>query len=264
MRFFTSFAKSLYNLSWLREETKKPGQAWNYFFLLVFFVTGLTLMPVYVNFPDGVKNVKDLASEKIPNFTATLRSGELAVTELSQPYQLETNDFVLVVDTVSTGTIALKDYLKNDSMSGLLVTKDKWEILDKNNNNAQVQTWKDVPDGIFTKGQLLAAVNKFFTPFFIYLFGVLLFVLFFVGVTVSKLATIFIATVLINTIVIVKNKKGRFNSIFCTGLYAITLPAIINYFFRLGKVPTFGLQLGLLILWLGVIILSEKKKVKEK
>lgn len=264
MRFFTSFAKSLSNLNWLRGTRKAPGQhAWSYFFLLIFFLAGLTLIPLFVNLPQMAREFRSLANDKVPNFTAVLKNGELSVMDMQQPHVLHGDGMVVVINTIATGTLSIKDYLNKDVKSGILIAKDRAEIYDANKGQDRIQYWKDVPDYSLNKEQLMEKVNKYLSPVFIFLAALVLFILFYAGMIIGKLFTILVVSAVITFLAVISKRDWKFKEIFATGLYVITLPAVLIMVFGWSGLVVGGLQLVMTLVWLGLVVLGERKQQLE-
>ena len=80
----------------MRQQKGDHGKAWGYFFLLMFLVVGLTLIPLFVGLPKGVSTIQSKFASDVPSFAADLKGGELVVTELVQPYVVKENEMVSI------------------------------------------------------------------------------------------------------------------------------------------------------------------------
>lgn len=226
MWFFTSLYRSLFDFRWLKERKNNSGQSWSYFFLFVFFLAGLTMIPLFLEMPSGLKEMRSLAEKNLPDFKAEWRGGELAITQLEQPFIWNEDNFVLVIDTATTTELQLQSWLKAATNSGVLVTKDRVEIYDANKNSSRIQYWKDIPDYSITKAELLNKADKWLSPLSVYLISILLFFGVYAGLIISKL---FVLLLVVVVVLIINNfaKKGwNFKQLFNVGLFALTLPSI--------------------------------------
>lgn len=266
MWFFNSFAKSLYDLNWLRARRSELGKAFSYFFLLIFLYTGLTLAPAFVNFMRGdtVKEIKMALEQKVPDFTATVKNGELAITNLKQPYtwiDVEGQDrLMIVVDTVSTGTLRIEDYLQTHTkaMSGVLITKDRAEMFDIDKGQSRTQLFRDFPDFSFDRTQLIGWVNKFLSKPMLFAYFLFFFAMMYVVLGVWKLIFTLIISVIVMLIAKIAKKKWLFKEIYAVGLFAGTLAMVISAVLQgFDLVIPFIGTIAFLV-WLGAAVLLDK------
>lgn len=227
MWFFASLYRSLFDFRWLKERRNNSGSAWSYFFLFIFLISGLILIPLFVQMPGSLKELRIAAEKNVPDFQADLKGGQLTVNNLAQPYIVKEKDFVLVVDTATTTNIQVKNWLETPAMSGVLITKDQFEIYNAPEKSTRIQSWKDIPDYSTTKGDLLAMADKILKPAALYLIGLIMFVGAFIGLTVTKLLTLLIVTFLAFTINNFAKKGWTFKQLFNVGLFAVTLPSVL-------------------------------------
>src|SRR3989339_57920 len=234
MWFFNSFVKSLYDLNWLRGTRKDLGKAFSYFCLFLFLYVGLTMVPVFVNMMKGdtVAALKTGLAQKVPDFTATVKDGELSVVGVDQPYIFRDGEFILVVDTITTSTLTLGTYLDDKINAGLLITRSKGEMYDGDKGQSRSQVWKDVGNVSVNRAQLINLANKFLSKpmMFVYFLFILVFVYMFLGV--GKLLSVLIVSAIILAITKIAKKQWLFKEIFS---------GIIIF-----------------LIWLGVIVLLDK------
>ncbi len=262
MWFFTSLYRSLYDFRWLKERRNNPGQSWSYFFLFLFLLAGLTVIPLFLKMPSGLKEMRVLAEKNVPDFKAEWKGGELNLTQLEQPFVWSDKDFVMVVDTVTTTGLQLKDWLKTPTDSGILVTKERVEIYDADKNSGRTQYWKEFPDFAITKSELLVKADKWLSPISLYLIGTLLFFGIYIGLIVSKLFALLFVVILVLIISNLAKKGWTFKQLFNVGLFAITLPSIA--FAALswvgGRTGSLG-SLVLLVILLIVVFAKDNREV---
>lgn len=257
MKFFSSLYHSLFDVEWLRARRVVAGKAWGYFFVLLSLASfiGIGIMAVYV--PRGIKEVKKFIQEQVPaNFEATISSGTLSITGVPQPYVFKDDkesQFVVVVDTVATNTLSLKDYLQDSTQSGVLVDRAKIELFDAQSLRGQTQYWRDIPDTAFDRQTILSAVDKV-GPGLIALFLVLFVVVLFIVLVVGALFNILLVSVIVLIIASIAHREWKFGELFTVGLYAITLPFLISLVLQLLGVSIPYVQfLALLAFMLAVV-----------
>lgn len=264
MWFFSSLYKSLYDLSWLRQQKGDTGKAWGYFFLLIFLVTGLTLIPLFVGLPKGVSTIQSKFTNDVPNFVADLKGGELAITELVQPYVVKEEKMVVVIDTVTTSPMELSSYLTTSDDSGILITKDKLEIYNASNKQSRAQLWSGMPDYHISKDQALTTLVKFLHwPVLILIcFG--LFILFFIGLSIGRLAFVLFWGFVVWLINVIAKKNWSYREIFNVGLYVSTLPLLFTLILTTGGVSIRFLSTLLFVGLMVATIFIKEKQLPEK
>jgi len=262
MWFFTSLYRSLFDLRWLKEQKDKFSASWSYFFLFIFLLSGLMIIPVFLQLPSGLKELRVLAEKNLPDFKAEWKGGQLNITNLEQPYILKDNGFVMVVDTVTTADLQLKNWLSTENPSGVLVTKDRVEVYDSKKGNSRTQYWKDVPDYSTSKSELLVKADKWLSPLMMYLAGLVIFLGLFIGLTISKLFTLLIVTVIVLMINNFAKKGWNFKQLFSVGLFSLTLPSILIVALSwMGGRISLLYSLILLGVMLGIVFLKENKEI---
>lgn len=271
MWFFNSFVKSLYDLNWLRARRGEPGKAFSYFFLFIFFVSGLYFAPLAVNMMrgDGIAQAKAVLNKKVPDFTATIANGELSVTGLKQPFihaELDGQDrFLIVIDTVSTGTLRLEDYLQDvtKAVSGVLITKDKIEIYELERGQFRSQSFKNFGDFSFNRGNLIDIANKFLSKPALFLYSLAVFFFMYAGTVVRKLVLVLVASLLVFWAAKIAKKDWKYKNILSVSLFALTLPSVFLMVFgalpfKSGWATVMLLPLVLTACWLGAVVFTGK------
>lgn len=226
MKFFRSLYNSLWNLSWLKQQ-KNAGGAFRYFLLFILLVTMVGLVPVAILLPDLARDVRQ-GVERLPDFTAQLKNGTLQVSDLSQPYVSWEKETVFVIDTMTTSSVSLESYFTTTTKSGVLITSDRMETIDRASGKEKIQPFRSLPDYAVTKSEVITVINRFTTPLAI--IGVILFiaVLFYFGIFIAKLWSLVVVAGLVWVITKIINRSWKFGELTTVGLYAITLPTIIS------------------------------------
>lgn len=261
MWFFTAFSRSLYRFAWIREQKNNSGRAWSYFFLLVFFVSGLTIIPSAINLPNALHDIRTKVAVNAPDFQAVWKSGELQVSGLEQPYVLRQDGMLLVVNTAATNTVSLMDYVVGSlPNSAILIARDRMEVTSVG-SQSRVQYWKDMPDYSTSKTDILAQADKFLrTPVMIALI-LGMFLLFFVGITISKLILAVLGSLIMLGAAKIGNSTWTFKQIFNASLYSITVPTIVALLLGLVGQGMGWISLVLLLLALWMVVLRDKADI---
>ncbi len=238
MKFFSFFYNSLFNISWLRQRKNEPGKSWGYFFIFCLFLSLVSTISITVAIPGMLKQAKTMVNEKVPeNFSAEINNGKLSVVGLPQPFVFkdeEKNNFVAVIDTVSTSSLSLRNYLTVAGQSGVLIDSEKIEFLNGQNMQGQTQYWKDVKESNFRldKPFLVSVLSKTGPVFVIIIFLVVLVALF-VAFVVGKLFSILMVTLILLVVTAIARRSWRFGELFSVGLCAVTVPSLISLVFTL-------------------------------
>jgi maltodextrin utilization protein YvdJ len=259
MKFFSFFYNSLFNISWLRQRKNEPGKSWGYFFVFCLLLSLVSAIVVTAALPGVVKELKTSINEKIPaNFSAEIVNGKLGVTGLPQPYVFTDqakNNFVAVVDTVSTSSLDLKKYLSSGTENAILIDSEKIEIFNGEKNQGQIQYWKDVPNlGSRVDKNFLASLLNKVGPAFLFFAFLTVFFGTFVVLVIGRLFSILIVSLIVLIVAAIARHNWKFGELFSVGLCAVTIPSLISLVFSLlGISVPFVHFLALLAFMLAVV-----------
>ena len=228
--YFTAFYKSFYDSVWLKAVRGFPGKAWSYFGLLVFVFAIVATVPIAFELRPLANEFSQNFSSFAPDFQANLRGGKLSVQKLAQPfvYRSSGNDFIVVVDTVSTSSVALEQYVTSTYADSILITSDRIEFRDVSTGESRTQSLEGIPDFSFSKSGVIVMMNKFVEPGNLAAAILAIFIGLYVGFFVSKLYTILLVTLMVSVTGRLFGMMIKFVELFTIGLYAITLPSIIS------------------------------------
>lgn len=228
MEFLRSIGKSVYNVTWLKEQRLFPGKAWSYYFIFTLVVAVLTVLPIAVKMPGALKSAQSAIVTKVPDFSATFKGGTLSVTNLPQPYTYTfSGNMKLVVDTVSTNTLHVQDYLKGTEASGLFITRNGAELYDATQGDGRSQTWSNVSDVTLTKASFADVITKALRWPMLVLISFGLVVGVYIVLAISRLINLFVAVVIAVLVGALLRRSWKIKELFVPGLYAITLPSLI-------------------------------------
>lgn len=228
--------------------------------------TLVSTAPVVVSLPSAARELKDRVMSNVPDFQATLKQGALSVAGFPQPfiYRDKESGFVLVVDTVSTSSIALANYLKEGADSGLRIGKEEVEMIDGRRGEARTQSWKSFPDYSITKAELMQKIIAYSSPKMLALLAAGALALAFLGIALGKLWSILFISLIAYVVSAAARRGWKWGELFTVGLFAITLPSLIAIAFAL-----FGVQIGfvhflaLLAFMLAVVLTREERKIED-
>ncbi len=228
MSFFNSLYNSLYNFKWLRQQKDNTSWAWGYFFLLTFLVAGLVVIPTAFKYFSEAPAWKTKMIQEVPEFQATIKNGQLSVTGLSQPYIKKYNQMVIVVDTVSTGTLSVKQFVGSDKETGILATKDRMEFYNPQDQSVNVQNFSSI-DGFTTdRAGVLNNVDKILSRRMLSLFTLVFAIIILLYLVLGNLLNVLFIGLVFFHWSKKRNLGYTFKQIFTVGLFAVTLPLILD------------------------------------
>lgn len=266
MSFLISLYRSLGDLAWLKQQKHAARAAWKYFFLFSALLTLISAVPLVVSFPSAARELKDKVMSNVPDFQATLKQGTLSVTGFPQPYiyRDKESSFVFVVDTVSTSSIALANYLKEDADSGMRIGKDEVEMKDGLRGDTKTQSWKNFPDYSITKVGLIQKIAAYSTPGMIVLEIVAMLVIAFISLALGKLWSILFVSLIAFMVSAIARRGWKWSELFVVGLFATTLPSLIALVcVFLGVQIGFVHFLALLAFMLAVVLTREERTIED-
>lgn len=228
MSFFNSLYNSLYNFKWLKEQRDNTSWAWGYFFLLVFLITGLSVIPNAINFFRESPNWKNTISKELPDFKAKVTQGKLQVEQLPQPFVKQYGEVVVAVDTVSTGTLSVKQFLVNDQLVGILATADRLEFYNPQDKSVKIEPFSSTGDFVTDRAQVLNNVDKILNKRMLSLFAAVYFVTLFAFIAIGNLLNILLFSVIFYQLGKRRQINFSFKQVFNIGLFASTLPIILS------------------------------------
>lgn len=163
--FFELLYKSFTNPIWFAAQSKQSKKSTWFFVLTVFMLAlGAAFFVTFRAIPGMVAGVQGMVEKEVPDFHATVTDHVLSVTGIEQPYvrTFETEEegtLVVVVDTVSTSTLTVEQFVSS-SDKGILVTKD--HIL---SNTADIfgstkEDFSDVPNVSFSRADAINTLQN--------------------------------------------------------------------------------------------------------
>ncbi len=228
MSFFNSLYNSLYNFKWLRQQRDNTSWAWGYFFLLTFFISGLVVIPTAFKYFSDAPTWKARLSQELPDFKAQMSNGQLQVTGLAQPYIKKYDNAVIVVDTVSTGTLVVKQFVTSDSQVGILATRDRLEIYNPQDQTVKTQAFAAGTDFQADRNLVLSWADKLLNNRMLSLFTLAFSIIILLYLVVGNLLNIFFISLVFYQWSKKRKLDYKFKQVFTVGLFAITLPLILE------------------------------------
>lgn len=259
MSFFSTLYNSLYNFKWLRNQRNNKSWAWGYFLLLMILIAGLTSINLGFRYYDNAPVVKKNLYNELPEFQAEVKNGQLQVSGIEQPYIKNYSVVSVVVDTNSTSTVDIKNYIKQDGQSVLLISKNSFEVYNGNDKTIKTQTMKDFGDFKTDRTEILKKADVFFSNKMVAILTIISFVFLFFALTVKTLLNVLVFGFLFYTIAKQQKLNWKFKEVFNVGLFAVTLPMILTQ-----AAPSVYLNwmfIVVFVAWMYMIILKKEKTV---
>lgn len=261
MSFFTSLYNSLYNFKWLRDQKNNSSWAWSYFFLLIILVAGLSTISLSFKYFDVAPDIKKTVYNELPEFQAEVKEGQLQVSGLTQPYIKTFENLIIVVDTVSTGTMDIKNFAKQENQSVLLATKNTIEVYNADNKSIKSQKVKDFDGFKNDRAGVLKNIDAILNTKMILVATAVTFVVLWLFLVVSNLLNILFFSFLFYFFSKQQKLDWKFKEVFTVGLFTITFPLILAQ-----VSPSSYLNWVFVVLFAGLmymVILKKDKVVKE-
>lgn len=263
MSFFTTFYRSLFDLNWLKENKNKAKKAWSYFFLFMLLITLFQIGPTLIGMPKAVREFRDNVEQKVPDFVAHVKGGELSIEKLDQPFVYEAkgdgkDSFKILVDANTTSTFSTEEVFKGFE-TGILITKTK-VIVKESVDKESSMNLSNMPNKDFSKTDIISLMDRF-KGMVVVGFSVLFIAFIYVVMSIGKLVFLLFVSLLVLTIASIAKKAYKFGEIYTIGLFAITLPTLIKTIeFWLGFSLPFVYTIVLLVLVLGVVFSKDKEE----
>ena len=232
MSFFSSIYHSIFDIAWLKKQKDKKKEGWSQFLPFIFLIAVLTVLPAFWTFPTTVKNAQKIFETRIPDFSAEIKNGTLFVSRLEQPYLFEETHGEetpkIIVDTQSTSTKPLDEWIDVGKENGFLVVKDRITFYDRDLKQTESRTFADMPDFSFNKESLVRIVDRLSGPVSYFLPLVFAF-FYFVVLLVGRLLSIAFVSLLIFLIARLRKEQWTYSSLFTIGLFAATGPLLFDF-----------------------------------
>lgn len=242
MWFFKSFYRSLFDITWLREQRALGiGKALGFFTLVIFLVSLFRFGPVAFFLAPRSLDKAVAAVQEIPDFKATVKGGKLFVEDLPQPYSYsfkgEEQNLLVYVDTVSTSTPAVEDLLTDKKEGGvILIGREDARFYDAESKHTELETYADFPDNTtLTKTEVVDFVSKVRGARS--WIGIVLQAFAFMAQWVFELLAILWWSLILWALSRLRKTGWRYAEVVRVGLYALTLPLLLSTVLMLMAVP---------------------------
>lgn len=267
--FFRALYKSFTSPAWLASQSRATGKASTFFVMVLLILSvGTGFQVVYRQIPGIVPTFEKTVTEQVPDFTAQITGGTLSVSNIPQPYTRYFTDeqgkeFVVVVDTVTTGTVSLDPFFTSSTGSGILITHTG--ISSKNLSGQQEieEKFDRIPNVSFSRTQIiqfLEDVQHRFRPGIFAVVVALTFALWGLGLLIFILLFSFIVFVFYSGMS-KQDKTIRYSwkEIFTLSLFVFGLPKLVVTIFDLG----FGIYLPYVVLTAMIIALMRALSISK-
>lgn len=267
MFYFKAFFNSIYNLAWLRGQKNNGKQVANYIVLFIILLS--TIYATYFTFliPKSIKNLSGAAFEQVPNFKVELRDGKLKVENITQPFVYEgqegEDNFKIVIDTVSSSTPTIHEFIDEDDAYTILFSSDAMTVFERSAGQTSIQSFEDAEDVNFTKQDLESVINSFLNN--TALIFVLLLIFWFIIFAFSRVVYLLFLSLLVYLVAkFFKPGEWKFSQIYTIALFAVTLPSIISAVLALVNAQApYLFSIITLGIMSGVVFLVTEQKVAE-
>ncbi len=259
--FLLAFYRSLTDPMWLRAQSIFLGLAFRFFFGLSFIIVLLFVIPTLVRLPGEWQKFQNTTLAQVPDFKAEQKNGVLTVSGLTQPYQRQANGFGIMVNTVTTTSIASADIIKQTGWSaGLLVTRQQLQVFNEQTGQDEVRLWKEIGDFSWSKQDGLQLVNRFnnSTGWKVGLAAGLV-VLAYIAFVVAKLLGLFAVASIALVIVRIARKDYSFKQLYTLGLLTLAVPVGVSALSGLLPITIPYLFSLTWLAWILAVVFSDKE-----
>jgi hypothetical protein len=231
---FTALYKSTHDFKWIAAQRYKMVRAFVYFFVL-FFVVVLIRGGLFVQkVPNQIASHWGEVESTLPDFSIEVADGELAISEIEQPYRhiFEGDDgesLLLYIDTLTTSSVGTEEALgENEDMYAVILTSKKVKFYDHELGRTETEDVGQFPAFSFTKDQIKTEIEKWTEGAVPTLFvvGVFLVTLF---MGLGKLFYLLILSWLVYVVARADKKPWKFGQVYTVGLYALTIPILFQW-----------------------------------
>ncbi len=267
MWFFTTLYHSLFDIEWLRSMRSNSKAAWGYASIFIGIIAIIHILPmVLFLLPRGLHDVESALQSEVPEFTAEVKNGVLSVNNLPQPFiREEVSDDItlrLVIDTVTTTPLTVQSFIKEkDRDMVILVTRSAVSLYDGSDGTTDVEPISGSPDSVFTKADLVAMfakIKQLGVPFI----QVMVTVGFTLLSYVLKLMYLLILTLIMYVIVRFRKLSWSYRELLTVGLFALTLPTLIQSIGRWLAMPLNPLYTLVFLFLMYTVVTGEKQNAQ--
>lgn len=260
MRFFKTFYNSLFNFSWLRAQKDNYRFAWGYFILLSFLLSGLLSVLLLSSFWLVVPKIQTKIINETPDFTATIKNGQLSVEKLIQPYVWNFDGGAAVINTVATTTDSAKNYINSNIKTAILFTKDKVQTYSSDSDTFSEQSFGTISVMSFNRDLVVQAAQKYMSKQALTYFSFGFVVIAFLFIVAGGLFSALVFSLLFLLITRRKKLDWNFKQIFTVALFVITLPKILSIFAGGLGVWSSLVFNGMMFVWMWFVIVRDEVK----
>ncbi len=274
MKYFLEVLyKSLSNPVWFSAQSKQSKKS-TWFFVLTVLVLAFGAAAVFTfrAIPYAVTSVKDIIVEEVPDFYATVTDHKLSVTGVEQPYvrRFETKEegvLVLIVDTVSTSTLSVEQFVTS-SEKAILVTQD--HVLSNTTEifGSTKEDFSDVPNISFSRTEAIQTLENLVGSWRSMIMVVALAIVFLIW-GLGLLAYLLICSSLIYLVYTRTTKQPvgeryTWKEVFTLSIFAFALPKIVMTALSFGPLISIPYVVTLVMVIAVFRALSVKKSVSEQ
>ncbi len=211
------------------------GKAFAFLLLLSLLYALIQATLITYKLPSILSEVKEQVVTNFPDIHAVVANGELSVFGIDQPYSyefvLDNEEGIVIVDTfVSSSAYNAATFAEGYDF-GILVTRDLI-IVDEPNGRGELFHVSDVDGLDVTKQDIVAFIEKI--PAFLPTAAVFIIVVIalFIGITIRMIFFTILASLFVLLWARITKKVLKFEHIFTIGLFANTLPLLIEQLYR--------------------------------
>jgi hypothetical protein len=238
MNIFKQFVKSIYDINWLRERRNNKKEAIGYFFFLSFVISLIFGTWLSISMLNGWQTAKTSFRNDFPYFKAEMKSGQLFVSELEQPFFKETDSVKLIVDTATSSNKNISDFIaaKEEKLVVLITAKD-FSYFNPSQSKIETTLFKDAPNFLTNKDEIVNKADgaKWIIALVVFLIFVFCYIIFSIANIIFLLFWSLIVWVTART----TKKDWKYSDVLAVGVFALTTSALVDILLNLAgfKLP---------------------------
>lgn len=268
--YFQAVWKSMSDVRWLREQRKDIARASKYFLGIILVISLVDAIVFSHAFLRDVNGVSKKALEVAPNLSIERKDGNLKASGITEPFVFETitdgQSILIYIDTTtSSAAIPSANLLQAKEKNTFLiaVTSDMIRFVEGSTGKEQTITAVQLPENsVIPYGKTAKHIQEISErKHSLAVVAAIITLILFIFYTIAELIYLAFVTLVAYGVSRVKKYSWTFGELFTVGLFAVTLPLLVDEILSLFGVYIPILTTALLIALLCVVA---KEKVEEK
>lgn len=263
MNIFKQFSNSIYDFKWLAGRRAEPKSAIAYFFFFTFVLSVVLGSWMSFQLLHVWGDAKTVFRDQVPYFQAEMKNGRLSVLDLDQPFTKETKEFVVIVDTATSSSRKITDYISgNEKKAVFLVSAQDFSFYRPDQNKTETNFFKDAPDFQTDKNKLLASAEKM--RWLVFVIILLFLLLSYIAFSLANAVFLLFWSLILWVVSLISKKKWKYSEVLAVGAFAMTVPALLGGIISYAGLKLPYLSASLFLVYMIVVIFAFEEVSSEK